>query len=641
MVCIALLDLLTMSANAQANRKYRFTSDPVKLAQKITRGDTSDQQKVTSIYTWVTYNIRYDAKRFYRWDTDNQDVQTALRRRKTLCTGISDVVREMCIASGIQAVTVNGYVKTLDYDIGDTTYLPTHAWNKIRINGEWLNADATWDLGSFALYKTSKWRRFWSQMTFGLVSPYTFNPEVRKNPTMRYFLKDDNCFAVDHLPENPNLQNFLTPMLAMEFDEDSAAYYWKDSLMQLKNQSTNDYLNQYAGLERLQQDKLDGKKASDANERNQWGMTRYHHYELVEKWENYLSNEALKYDSVVLKELIRTADSTLFYSDFNRHRIAHEQEVLLQKHRKKISIQKAYNSDYRRYLKSIRHQRTTIKMALRKSKHQLKRKKAKTNNELTDLRLDHWQKAKWSDRPTGRGVDSLSGVFRTYTDSLRHNEEKVRALMELITDQTDTIRSKSLGQLGYIDSLTNHFTNLIYYRIYAQDDYDYWIVQEKQQFLYHETFDSILGYGHACDSLKTLTDSMYRLVKTSFRLLKRQESLLRRIKRKTINRGSYYALNEQFINNMKLFRYDMNRWMSHGIDKLEESYEITDGSTPVKEAQSVVRFERKIHLGTSFIRGKAKWHHRRNNMLYKFARRVRTRALAKLEFSRIKAEEER
>ncbi len=122
-----------------------ISSDVIELTQQITANASTDADKVTLIYQWITGHISYDGKAdrrpgAYRSPTD------VLKSGKAICYGYAQLFRDMCGACNIESFVVTGY--------GFNGKLPgrlpieaNHAWNSVRVGGEWQLVDATWGSG--------------------------------------------------------------------------------------------------------------------------------------------------------------------------------------------------------------------------------------------------------------------------------------------------------------------------------------------------------------------------------------------------------------------------------------------------------------------------------------------------------------
>ena len=124
------------------------------LTESLTKGIENDSLKVVRIYDWVTKNITYDnaflKKRIEGDTTLLQEPYNVVARKKAVCSGYSKLIKTMCRQVGIQAEVVFGWTK----DYRGAFDAQEHAWNVVKINGEWYVLDATWGAsGSDAVKK--------------------------------------------------------------------------------------------------------------------------------------------------------------------------------------------------------------------------------------------------------------------------------------------------------------------------------------------------------------------------------------------------------------------------------------------------------------------------------------------------------
>lgn len=103
----------------------------------ILRDGMSDFSKEAAIYEWVLQHVNYD------WDHTDVMSETArdsytpyggLVNHKAVCLGYATTFQLLAELAGIECVTVVGAGRGSD-----------HAWNQVRLNGEWYCADLTWD----------------------------------------------------------------------------------------------------------------------------------------------------------------------------------------------------------------------------------------------------------------------------------------------------------------------------------------------------------------------------------------------------------------------------------------------------------------------------------------------------------------
>ena len=164
-----------------------------RLAKRLCQNASSEQDKVSQFYDWLTHRVAYDVKRFQRHQTNVQALTKTLSRRKGLCRDYAAVFDALCQEAGIASFTVVGYAKGHGYCPGDTFFKAEHAWNAVRIDSQWHLLDATW--GSGYLTKNRKTRLVFV-----------------RNPTKDWFLTAPTSMCHNHLPVDPCWQLLEQPV---------------------------------------------------------------------------------------------------------------------------------------------------------------------------------------------------------------------------------------------------------------------------------------------------------------------------------------------------------------------------------------------------------------------------------------------
>jgi transglutaminase-like putative cysteine protease len=104
------------------------------LASELTRGLKTDEEKSKAIYKWVASNISYDAESYFR-DPSNPRYYSSLetlRDKQALCSGYANLNAALHRSVGIEAKVVYG---------------EGHAWNEVKISGNWQQQDPTYGSG--------------------------------------------------------------------------------------------------------------------------------------------------------------------------------------------------------------------------------------------------------------------------------------------------------------------------------------------------------------------------------------------------------------------------------------------------------------------------------------------------------------
>jgi len=186
----------------------KYNGDIFRLTRQLTDPFSSQLLKTRAIFKWITENIAYDNKYFnkynykgrepktYRCDEDNQEceinkqvwengyVMNVLDKGKGVCEGYALLFKKMCTIAGIDAEMVTGYVRTEDYEVGTAGELD-HAWNAVRINGNYYLLDPTWAAGGCRKDDDGKLLPF------------------HKHFNNFYWLTPPEDFAKNHYPEDP------------------------------------------------------------------------------------------------------------------------------------------------------------------------------------------------------------------------------------------------------------------------------------------------------------------------------------------------------------------------------------------------------------------------------------------------------
>mmetsp|Transcript_20143 Transcript_20143/g.35764 ORF Transcript_20143/g.35764 Transcript_20143/m.35764 type:complete len:531 (+) Transcript_20143:65-1657(+) len=146
----------------------------------------SDTEKAWAIFVWICNHISYDVEGFRgqarRQSCDPRDV---LRSRTCVCQGYANLFEAIAKAAGLEARVIGG----LSRNEGGGG---SHAWNAVRLEGEWKLLDCCWGAGSV----DTKFERFFKPFYFGV-------PPVE--------------FLLSHFPDNPEDQFMESPMSHEDF----------------------------------------------------------------------------------------------------------------------------------------------------------------------------------------------------------------------------------------------------------------------------------------------------------------------------------------------------------------------------------------------------------------------------------------
>ncbi len=167
---LCFLFLLCTCARAQSIDWDRFAAvtdiratTPQELADKVTVGFTTDQDKAAALYYWMTQNVAYDTKLYGQIagrknskpkaytpaeveKIYEERVTNTLKRRKGVCEGYSRLYQRLAQLSGLECEMIAGNAR------GDIMMPGSlgigHAWNAVKIDGKWELLDCTWGAGT-------------------------------------------------------------------------------------------------------------------------------------------------------------------------------------------------------------------------------------------------------------------------------------------------------------------------------------------------------------------------------------------------------------------------------------------------------------------------------------------------------------
>ncbi len=170
--------------------------DYVELASRLTKDLDSEHDKFRAIFRWITDNITY------HYGNRSGDPKRVLKKQKAVCIGYSSLLRDMCLAIGIECEVISGFSKTTVEDIGKRFKTPDHAWNAVNIYDKWYLVDVTWATSYYDKQKRKIIKQF--------------------NET--YFLTDPTYFGWKHFPTDPHWQLSDKPISLSQFKKGPIFY---------------------------------------------------------------------------------------------------------------------------------------------------------------------------------------------------------------------------------------------------------------------------------------------------------------------------------------------------------------------------------------------------------------------------------
>lgn len=267
----------------EINSAGKYRKNLPLFVEKLTLGKHTDKEKFDAIFTWVALNIKYDYYAFYSSNGHTpQSIKRTLKKKRGICLDYAYLMDTLCKQAGIYNYTVYGYAKDEVYDVNDSIFIDNHAWNAVRLDGEWYVYDVTWASGQpyYELNKFGKrirklllnWPKKVKKFTIknkfrtkydgfcpenkdqviskqsftrikyrfrilrGLVKRLPFKYVVRTNHKLdsSFYLCDPEVFVITHFPDDATW-SLCNKKNTKEFTKDSTYYYLNNSMYENQN----------------------------------------------------------------------------------------------------------------------------------------------------------------------------------------------------------------------------------------------------------------------------------------------------------------------------------------------------------------------------------------------------------------------
>ena len=137
-------ELITADTEA-INMPLAQTNSTASIAKFVMANYQTEKERLRAIYSWVTYNIKYDSDSMYVINSGKDPetrITAALRRRKGVCENYAAIFNDIAVKCGIRSYEVAGYTKQLG-----SVDKSAHTWCVVCIGGHWFCCDPTWDTG--------------------------------------------------------------------------------------------------------------------------------------------------------------------------------------------------------------------------------------------------------------------------------------------------------------------------------------------------------------------------------------------------------------------------------------------------------------------------------------------------------------
>jgi hypothetical protein len=170
------------SIHRAAEEDYR------KAAAYLVHGEHNPFQRIKALHDYVADRVAYDGVGFLQKKYPSAAPEDVFASRKSVCAGYANLFAAMAQSVGEEVVTLHGDA------LGFSKEPSPHAWNAVRIQGEWYLVDVTWNAGY--IDKTG-----------------TFTKSYRTH----YLFTPPQEFAKQHFPTEPDWQLMTRPLSRGDF----------------------------------------------------------------------------------------------------------------------------------------------------------------------------------------------------------------------------------------------------------------------------------------------------------------------------------------------------------------------------------------------------------------------------------------
>lgn len=124
--------------------------DMERLARHLVATARTDRDKARAIFRWVADRVSYDIEGLISGKIGDTKAEAVLKSRRSVCEGYANLYEKLAKIAGLDVAKVRGYAKGAGFNPGDSFQKDSlsHAWNAVKIDGDWKLLDATWGAGA-------------------------------------------------------------------------------------------------------------------------------------------------------------------------------------------------------------------------------------------------------------------------------------------------------------------------------------------------------------------------------------------------------------------------------------------------------------------------------------------------------------
>lgn len=111
------------------------------IADRITNDSMSEREKVKAVHDWMCIHIAYDYDNYLNGTIPGSSyyIEGPIKYGKSVCNGYALTFQAFMETLGIECEFISGKATNSSGHTGG------HAWNKVKVDGNWYWIDVTWD----------------------------------------------------------------------------------------------------------------------------------------------------------------------------------------------------------------------------------------------------------------------------------------------------------------------------------------------------------------------------------------------------------------------------------------------------------------------------------------------------------------
>ncbi len=125
----------------------------VALGAYLAKHEPDEALRIKAVHDWIADRIRYDMTAFRTNVFPSQQADAVFEERLGVCAGYSNLFVALSNAASLDAVVVVGVAKGAGGEVDGRG----HAWNAVRVGGQWQLVDVTWNAGGVG--SDGEWRK--------------------------------------------------------------------------------------------------------------------------------------------------------------------------------------------------------------------------------------------------------------------------------------------------------------------------------------------------------------------------------------------------------------------------------------------------------------------------------------------------